>query len=349
MHLLLTDDGGEDFLSDELRCLFPDAKCVVESPRWISTDAPLDSASRPLLAFCRQALPDATRERAASINQWADLIAATLIEKLPAEQPWRLHIWPDYGEGRAGENRCKLIRAALVERLQRRRKQLLRALSDAETPLDARTSFVQLVLTSPEDGFFSTVIALRAWELRTILSPFPRGEVPVAVDKSAPSRAFAKLVEAELRLGVSIAGGETCVDLGASPGSWSYVAIQRGARVIAVDRSELRDDLMRHSRLEFHRGDAFKFVPENKVDWLICDVIAAPQRSIDLLLEWLRASRMSRFVVSIKFKGSEEYALIDQLKTTAAPLCREFYLTRLCANKNEVCAFGLSALNQTDS
>jgi 23S rRNA (cytidine2498-2'-O)-methyltransferase len=72
---------------------------------------------------------------------------------------------------------------------------------------------------------------------RSLLSPYPKGEIPVASDKAAPSRAFSKLLEAEQRLGCRIRPGETCVDLGASPGSWSYVALNRGARVIAVDRA----------------------------------------------------------------------------------------------------------------
>lgn len=79
--------------------------------------------------------------------------------------------------------------------------------------------------------------------------------------------------------------------------------MQRGARVIAVDRSPLRDDLMRSPRVTFHQGDAFRFVPEAPVDWLLCDVIAAPERSIGLVLEWVRERRCRYFVVTIKFKG----------------------------------------------
>jgi 23S rRNA C2498 (ribose-2'-O)-methylase RlmM len=59
----------------------------------------------------------------------------------------------------------------------------------------------------------------------------------IAADKATPSRAYAKLVEAKLRLGRAIRAGETCVDLGASPGSWTYVAVTRGARVIRTSCS----------------------------------------------------------------------------------------------------------------
>ncbi|MCA1964389.1 MAG: hypothetical protein LDL31_10630, partial [Prosthecobacter sp.] len=254
--------------------------------------------------------------------------------------PWHLHLWPAYGEGRAGQHRCELIRTAFLERLKKRRRVRLRQEQPLLTP---ECGLMQAVLTAPDAGCVSLAPSTRRRELRALISDFLAGEIPHAEDKAAPSRAFAKLVEAELRLGHRIQRGQLCVDLGASPGSWSYVGLQRGAQVIAVDRSPLREDLMRHPRLKFHQGDAFKFQPEQPVDWLVCDIIAAPQRSIDLLLEWLSAKRMRAFVVTLKFKGTEEYAVLDQLKQRCPPLCADFRLTRLGANKNEVTAFGLRA------
>ncbi len=304
---------------------------------WLSAH---DVSTTSLLAFARQTLPQAVETQAASINAWADRLIDAVAGILPDDQPWHLHLWPEYGEGRAGLNRCELIRTAMRERMKKRRRHLLRSLVDEETPFTPATSLVQGFLTSPEAGWLSVSMAPQPFELRTIISPFARGFIPWAEDKAAPSRAFAKVVESELRLGRQISAGETVVDLGASPGSWSYVALQRGARVTAIDRSELREDLMRNPRLHFETADAFKYKPPHTVDWLICDVIAAPQRSIDLLLEWLREKRMRNFIVTIKFKGDDEYPLLSRLKEEAPPLCADFRLTRLCANKNEVCAFG---------
>ena len=337
MHLFLADSDTLPFLTDELLRAASETNVREVEGLGIAAEVDLDGL---LLAFARQTLPDAVEVQAASINAWADKIINSIAGVFPDEQPWRLHLWPQYGEGRAGLHRCELIYASLAERLKKRRRHLLRSLIDSDAAFDAQTSLVQCILTSPETGWLSTVVAPRAFALRSLVSSFPRGEVPLADDKSAPSRAFTKLVEAEQRLGKRIERGETCVDLGASPGSWSYVAIQRGAHVIAVDRSELREDLMRSPRLRFETADAFKYQPPQTVDWLVCDVIAAPQRSIDLLLEWLREKRMRQFIVTIKFKGHDEYALLETLKRDAAPLCAEFHLTRLCANKNEVCAFG---------
>lgn len=338
MHLFLSDPDTASFLADELRRAAPDAVQHEMEGLGIAAEVPLEGL---LLAFARQTLPNAVEVTPTSINGWADRIIDAVAGVFPDDQPWRLHLWPQYGEGKAGLHRCELIRAALVERLKKKRRHLLRSLIDTDGVFDATTSLVQCILTAPETGWLSAAVAPLPYAERGLISSFPRGEVPLADDKSAPSRAFTKLVESEQRLGRRIERGQTCVDLGASPGSWSYVGIQRGAHVIAIDRSELREDLMRNPRLHFETADAFKYKPPQTVDWLVCDVIAAPQRSIDLLLEWLREKRMRQFVVTIKFKGHDEYALLDILKREAPPLCAEFHLTRLCANKNEVCAFGV--------
>ena len=340
MHYLLADDGCEPFLLDELKRAHPSATSTEDGANWIFTDAPLEAP----LVFARQALPNAVRTEAASINAWADKLIAAVMEALPEGQPWRLQIVPCYGDTRAaGINRRDLILASLRERLGKRRRALLRTLEpmEVETPFREDTSVVQLYLLAPDQGILSVAPAPMPYQLRRNLWPFPKGELPVAVDKTAPSRAFAKLVEAEQRLGLLIANGETVVDLGASPGSWSYVGLNRGARVTSVDRSPLRDDLMRNRRLTFVQGDAFKFLPEIPVDWLVCDVIAAPERNMGLLVDWVRNGHCRKFIVTIKFKGHAEYAILDELKAVMPDLCSEFYLTRLCANKNEACAFGV--------
>lgn len=334
MHAFLPADGCAAFLQAELERAGISSRPSLDGVFILAEALP----SPPILAFARQTLPEVREVTQASINGWADHLIESMLAALGDDQPWQLHLGPAYGEGKAGQHRCDLIHAALTERLKKRRRSLLRSWVQDDAPADI--ALVQAVLTAPDAGLVSAAKASTVCELRAILSPFIGGDIPHAEDKAAPSRAFAKVIEAELRLGQRIESGQTCVDLGASPGSWSYVAIQRGAHVIAIDRSPLRDDLMRNPRLKFTQADAFKFKPDTPVDWLICDIIAAPQRSIDLLLEWLRERQMRQFIVTIKFKGADEYHLLDQLKQEAPPHCADFRLTRLCANKNEVTAFG---------
>lgn len=339
MHLFLPAPDCAPFLVDELNRAGAAAPAH-DSLGWVTSET---LPAQPWLGFAQQSLPHVTQVKEASINAWADHIISRIAGILPDSQPWRLHLWPAYGEGRAGLHRCDLILAAFQERLKKRRRLLLKSLQDSTAPFDAETSVVQAVLTGPDSGFVSVSMAPEPLHLRAILSTAVGGYIPHAEDKAAPSRAFAKVIEAELRLGQQIEKGQTCVDLGASPGSWSYVAIQRGARVIAIDRSPLREDLMRNPRLDFQQADAFKFRPEQPVDWLVCDIIAAPQRSLDLLADWLREKQMRRFIVTLKFKGTEDYPILDEVKKIIPDLCSDFRLSRLCANKNEVTAFGVAA------
>lgn len=346
MDLWIPAEDGIELLRDEL-ARTPGLAGIAPGPggtvtaRRLSGDP--DAAAAPVV-FSRQLLPGAEAHRAESIRGWADLLLAVLGQRLPADAPWRLLVAARYDareSSHAGAHRCRLVADALQQQLRQRQRARLRAwIRDPDRPAAPPDSLVQLVLTGPTAGWLSVSAAPEAWRLRRNLWPFPLGEIPVAVDKAAPSRAFAKLVEAEQRLGRRLQPGEECVDLGACPGSWTHLALQRGATVTAVDRSPLRPDLMAHPRVRFVPGDAFRFLPPQPVDWLLGDVIAAPERSIALLLDWVENRRARHFVVTIKFKGDSEYARLDALKRALPAHCREYFLVRLCANRNEACAFG---------
>lgn len=239
-----------------------------------------------------------------------------------------------------GEERCRLISQTVVELLKARRRHLARRLRSGGEPFLEDESLVQLLLVTPERGFLSITQATIPYEHRRTIACFPRGEVPIARDPGAPSRAFAKLVEGEIRLGRTIAEGETCVDLGASPGGWTHHAVGRGARVTAVDRSELRPDLMNHPRVRFQRGDVFRFEPQEPVDWLVCDVIASPDRVAELLLHWLRMGWCRNFIVTLKLWEDGSAAAIASLQRELPQVAVDVGLLRLCANKKEICAFG---------
>jgi len=364
VHLVLSADDSKDDLRRELEL----GKAGVSELRpGLFEVQPADSRL-PLLAFARQLLPQAVAVQGASVKAWAAVVGDAVAGVLPDHQPWSLHVFPfkevvsSSREGArawhsrarakapplarpqasqgAGANRCRLIAEAVSELLQKRRRHLLRYLRPQPAPFTADEALVQLLLTSPEEGYISVAPAPRPFEWRHALSCFPGGQLALAVDKQAPSRAFAKLVEAEARMGRRIAARETCVDLGAAPGSWTYVAARRGAKVTAVDRSELRVDLMQTRGVRFHQGDAFRFEPEAPVDWLICDVIAAAERSADLLIRWLERGLCRNFVVTLKLDDAGSPEVLARLKQRLPELAGEVWLNRLCANKKEITAFG---------
>jgi 23S rRNA (cytidine2498-2'-O)-methyltransferase len=252
-------------------------------------------------------------------------------------------------EAQAGRQRCRLIREELVGVLRKKRRSLLRSLCEEPLPFTTDTSLVQLLLIAPDRAFVSVAMAPFPFEQRHLISAYPKGHIEIPSDRSAPSRAFAKLLEAQLRMGCSIRQGETCVDLGASPGSWTYAAVNQGGTVIAVDRSALREDLLSHPSVQFRAGDAFRFRPDRPVDWLLCDVIAESDRSVGLLRDWLQRDWCRNFIVTIKLKDETAARTLQQLKCDLPPLTAELFLTRLCANKKEVCVFGRARPRSTSS
>ena len=61
---------------------------------------------------------------------------------------------------------------------------------------------------------------------------------------------------------------------------------------------------MRSPQVQFRPGDAFRFQPPRPVDWLLCDVIAAPERTAALLLEHRHGESFDGLVTGASTKGT---------------------------------------------
>jgi 23S rRNA (cytidine2498-2'-O)-methyltransferase len=164
-------------------------------------------------------------------------------------------------------------------------------------------------------------------------SPFPNGEVRFIEDRTAPSRAYLKLWELLTLLGRRPNPSERCIDLGASPGGWSWVLQRLGAHVISVDKAPLDPSLAGLGGIEYRRESAFALDPQaiGPVDWLFSDVICYPKRLLTLVQRWLAAGTVRCFVCTVKFQGATDF---DAMRAFAAiPGSR---LLHLHHNKHEL-------------
>ncbi len=144
-------------------------------------------------------------------------------------------------------------------------------------------------------------------------SPFPNGICRFVEDHAGPpSRAYLKLWEACTLLRRWPAPGETCVDLGAAPGGWTWALARLGARVTAVDKAALDPDVAAMPGVSVRRESAFGLAPE-PVDWLCCDLVAYPARLLALLRRWLDAGAARHIVCTIKFQGETDHATAEAL------------------------------------
>jgi 23S rRNA (cytidine2498-2'-O)-methyltransferase len=160
-------------------------------------------------------------------------------------------------------------------------------------------------------------------------SPFAHGAIQFVETKEPPSRAYLKLWEFFTRTAVMPQARAKCLEIGASPGGWTWVLNRLGADVTAVDRAPLAPSVQ---CAKFLKKDAFSLTPEDfsDVEWIFSDVVCYPRK----LLEWIRPwlDRDARFVCSLKFQGQEDYEVLEEFE-------RIGNLIRLFHNKHELTWF----------
>lgn len=346
-----------DALREELRQL--GARDPIEIAPGIIAVRPM-AASSGLLdpAFARQAMP-----RAHVVNgKGANDLAATLLDRVAATA----HAIPEAAAhgvpGGAARDAAVVLTEDDVEvtlpEMERRGSNAL-----DEHPLETARLELANVLrakitgrrekrgdTAPSSGHRARVLLVDAWSAWLSLtnapvgpallswpSPFAGGRALDERAANAPSSAHRKLDEALAWLEMAPTRDDLVLDLGAAPGGWSWAALQRGARVIAVDRADMDPDIVKHERLEHVRADAFRYVPERQPTWLLCDVIAEPERSLDVVARAVQSSHLRGLVVTLKLKRPIQFDVVKR----ARALCRTtpgfFGRTKsLAANKLEV-------------
>lgn len=147
-------------------------------------------------------------------------------------------------------------------------------------------------------------------------SPFVNGELHFAECKCGPpNRAYLKLWDIFTCLQTMPRIGEKCLDAGASPGGWTWVLAQLGAKVLAVDRSDLAPAIRHLPGVEFRRGNAFSVRPDHDgpFDWIFCDVACFPEKLAEWLRLWLNSGKCRNFVCTVKFQGRSHYPVIGEL------------------------------------
>lgn len=163
-------------------------------------------------------------------------------------------------------------------------------------------------------------------------SPFPDGEIQFEENKTdPPSRAYLKLWELFTLEQKAPKAGESAIDLGSSPGGWTWVLDQLGAEVVSVDKAPLT--VKTSPRVQFVEESAFALEPR-PVDWLFSDIICYPERLLQLVRAWEPFARY--MVCTIKFQGPTNNEIVREF--LAIPGSRACHLHH---NKHELTWFRL--------
>jgi 23S rRNA (cytidine2498-2'-O)-methyltransferase len=248
-------------------------------------------------------------------NTWwdAERIAVTSIGDAAKQLRRRQRNWASYAPGHVG--RTQLI-ADKLPHVSARPLELGEVAPDA--PLGSWTLLERdLVLAAPSCS-----------------SPFPNGVARFVEDREGPpSRAYLKLWETFARLRRQPAPGERCLDLGAAPGGWTWLLARTGADVLAVDRAPLAPELDRLANVTFQQASAFGLDPADvgPIDWWCSDIIAYPDRLLELVTRWLGTGQVRNLVCTVKFQGATDHEAAGRF--AALPGAQLFHLSQ---NKHEL-------------
>lgn len=165
-------------------------------------------------------------------------------------------------------------------------------------------------------------------------SRYPSGWHEFVEDKTfPPNRAYLKLWEVFTLYDIHLEKTESVIDVGASPGGWSWVLSQLSKKVYSFDRAELAPQIGSISNIQFMKKDAFNLDYDELKDctWLFSDIICTPARLYDLVTDCMKNSNIQNFVCTLKFKGDCDFDIIKKFLEI-----ENSKIVHLYQNKNEV-------------
>ncbi len=148
---------------------------------------------------------------------------------------------------------------------------------------------------------------------------WPMGIARLRFPASAPSRSTLKLEEAFLHfLGkdwrVQLDNCHTAVDLGASPGGWTWQLVNQQINVHAIDNGPMDQSLMDSGLVDHLLEDGFTWKPTKTVDWLVCDMVEKPMRVAKLMYEWLHKRHARYAIFNLKLPMKKRYQEWAEIK-----------------------------------
>lgn len=190
----------------------------------------------------------------------------------------------------------------------------------------------------PEIGAFSLLDNNTLLFSAKRLKKWPQGECHFIEDKvNPPNRAYLKLWEALTLLNKYPKKGDSVLDLGASPGGWTYVMNSLGGTVTAVDKAALDPKIAALPNVHCLKQSAFALEPSactQCYDWVLSDVACYPERAYTLILKWIASQKAKQMIFTIKLQGATDLSFIRKLQEIP-----DSYITNLFYNKHEATFF----------
>ncbi|KEO82050.1 SAM-dependent methyltransferase [Tumebacillus flagellatus] len=170
------------------------------------------------------------------------------------------------------------------------------------------------------------------------LSDWSGGAVRYKQEEGQVSRAKFKLLEAEERFGLDFASFERALDIGAAPGGWSSLLLERGLQVTAVDPGHMDAELAKHPKLTHLKKNAGDVqFGEEEFDLLVCDMSWSPKQMSKLVADLLYSLKPSgTAVITVKLMHGKPFQTVKETMQTFEGKLELIQAKQLFHNREEL-------------
>jgi 23S rRNA (cytidine2498-2'-O)-methyltransferase len=299
----------------------------------VSSRAARDPQGRLDLTFARQGFAVQALARDPDERGLAQALAKAAALLIHSDR-YALHVFvPDTETGNRLAQRAERISEQLALQLRAALPSVARV--DAAELRRSTAELVQVCVCTSDLAALGVVPSDQA------LSIWPGGRARMKLGADRPSRSARKLEEALVWLGTGPEAGELCVDLGAAPGGWTWLLLNRRARVIAVDPARMEPRLLEQRRLRHVQGSAFDWQPEEPADWLFCDMAWRPLEVAQMLGRWARLRQTRMLVANFKLPMKRKAEMVARLcELLGASGYRQLRTRQLYHDREEITVTG---------
>ncbi|OZG73730.1 23S rRNA (cytidine(2498)-2'-O)-methyltransferase RlmM [Hahella sp. CCB-MM4] len=187
------------------------------------------------------------------------------------------------------------------------------------------------------------------------LSAFAEGIPRLRFDAEAPSRSALKIEEAFMVMlsphekSFVLKRGQKGVDLGAAPGGWTWYMVNQGVKMTAVDHGALAPSLMQDADVSYVAADGYVYKPGRSVDWVVCDIVDKPMRTLERMADWLVYGWSRYALFNLKLPMKTRFDAVEaclqklQERLESANIEAEVRIKQLYHDREEVTVIVLTA------
>ncbi|PZE21820.1 SAM-dependent methyltransferase [Paenibacillus xerothermodurans] len=173
------------------------------------------------------------------------------------------------------------------------------------------------------------------------LSDWSGGAIRFRKEAGQVSRAKFKLLEAEQEFGLDFAQYRSAIDIGAAPGGWTSLLLERGVKVTAIDPAKLDASLLKHPNLTYLKKNAGDVrLNTDAYDLLVCDMSWSSRQMAKLVKGLLHSLQTGgTAVITVKLMHKKPFQAMRELVEDLAPELALQKAKQLFHNRDELTAF----------